>query len=548
MTQVDKTKHYLGNPNLKAEHVSIQFTKEQLEEYTKCAEDPIYFIENYVHIINVDEGLVKFEMWPFQKKMVKLVNKNRFTICKLSRQCGKSTTLVSYLLWVILFQKLQSVAILANKASAARGILARLQFAYERIPKWMQQGVKEWNKGSIILENGSKIIAASTASSSARGDTYNIILLDEFAFVPRNIADEFITSVYPTISSGKSTKVIMVSTPNGMNLFYKYWTDAQEKRNAYIPFEAHFSEVPGRDPKWEKLTRANLGDEKFEQEFGTDFLGATNTLINKTKLQELVWKPPTKKYKDGPVIYKMPEENHTYVLVADTAEGQGLDCSAFSVIDVTETPYRQVATYRSNDVSPLLYPDVIYNSAKMYNHAHVLIEVNSIGSQIASSLYNDLEYESIFATTTQGRGGQKISAGFKKKSKLGIKTTESLKKIGCANLKSMVEGNQLILEDFDTVSELTSFTRHKKTYAAEEGCNDDLAMGLVFFGWLSSQQYFKDLTNMDIRKKLYADQAKNLEEDMLPDIIFGDEDDESFVDSKGERWYGVDDDETSWIP
>lgn len=538
-------KHYLNNRNLKAAGVVVDFTAEQTKEYIKCSRDPFYFIENYVKIVSVDEGLVPFKLWPFQRDIVQTIHDNRYTIAKLPRQCGKSTTMVSYLLWTILFKKLQNVCIAADKGSTAKEILHRLQRSYEALPLWMQQGVIEWNKGSVVVENGSRIIAASTASNSIRGHTYNIIMLDEFAFVPRNIAEDFIKSVFPTITSGKKTKVMIVSTPNGMNLFCKYWKDAQEKRNLYVPVEAHWSDRPDRDAEWERETRMQMGDEEFNQEFGCDFLGSASTLISTAKLKELTWIDPIRQFENGFKVYEEPKDNHSYVLVSDVSEGQGLDCSAFSVVDVSETPYAQVATYRSANVSPMLYPNIIYNAAKYYHDAHVLIEVNNIGMQVANDLYDDLEYEYIFATTVKGRGGQQISAGFSNNSKLGIKTSESLKKVGCANLKSMIEGDRLIINDFDTYSELTSFARSKKSYEAEAGCNDDLVMGLVMFGWLSTQQYFKDITDIDIRKKLYSEKMRQLEEEMLPDIFINNGSDgaESFVDSSGDRWFTIDDDD-----
>lgn len=537
---------YLGNPKLKAENVRVNFTQEQVEEYLKCQADPVYFIENYVKIVHVDRGLVPFEMFEFQKRIVKHINENRFSIAKLSRQCGKTTTIGSYLLWVVLFQKQKSIAILANKGKTAMGILGKIQKSYENLPLWLQQGVREWNKGSLILENGSKIIADSTGGSAGRSESHNIVMLDEFAFVPRSIAEEFITSVYPVITSGNTTKIIMVSTPNGMNLFYKYWTDAVNKKNTYAPITAHWSEYPGRDEKWEQITRANMGDDKFEQEFGGDFMGSSNTLIAATKLNELAWSDPIKKYRtDGGhvLVYDMPKEEGVYVMSVDTSHGQGIDYSAFSVIDVSQMPYKVVATFRSSEISPLHYPDVIFNTAKLYNNAHLLVETNDIGQQIINTLYNDLEYEYIFTTTTQGRGGQKISAGFNKSSKLGVKTTESLKKIGCANLKTIMETDNLIIHDYHTIEEFSTFVRNnKKSYEAEGGNHDDLVMTLVLFAWLAKQDYFKEITDIDIRKKLYSEKIRQINEEMvLMPVMSNNKSTDEFVCNSGDRWVVADD-------
>ena len=534
-------KNYKGNPNLKAGNVDFVFTKEQIEERIKCMNDPIYFIQKYMKIVHVDRGLVPFDLYAFQKELLKSYIDNRFTIAKLPRQVGKSTVTIAYILWTVLFGPMQNIAILANKASTSRDILAKLQLAYEHIPLWMQQGIISWNKGSIELENGSKVIAAATASSAARGSTYNVIFLDEFAFVPKNIAEEFITSVYPTVSSGKTTKVIMVSTPNGMNLFYKYWTDAVNGRNLYNPIEAHWSVVPGRDDKWAEDQIKQLGQEKFDQEFGCDFLGSSNTLISASKLATLTWKKPLKRI-NGLDIYEEPKEKHLYVISVDTSEGQGLDYSAFTVIDCTQSPYKIVAKYYSNEISPLVYPSIIYDVGTKYNTAYALVENNSIGVQTVNILHTDLEYENIFSTTNMGRGGQKLSSGFKKNSKLGVKTTHQIKSIGCSNLKSMIESNKLIIEDFDIISELTSFVAKQSTFSAEPGCHDDLVMSLVLFSWLTAQQPFKQLTDTDIRQKIFEDNVSSMKEELLPfGFINNGSNDNKIIESDGTVWEAVDD-------
>jgi Terminase large subunit, T4likevirus-type, N-terminal/Terminase RNaseH-like domain len=540
----DGIRNYKNNPNLKGVGVQFIFTKEQIEERIKCLQDPIYFVEKYMKIVHVDRGLVPFDLYSFQKDLMRSYINNRFTIAKLPRQVGKSTVTIGYILWTVLFGPMQNIAILANKASTARDILGKLQLAYEHIPLWMQQGIVSWNKGSIELENGSKVIANATASSAARGSTYNIIFLDEFAFVPKNIAEEFITSVYPTISSGKTTKVIMVSTPNGMNLFYKYWIDAVNKRNLYVPIEAHWSVVPGRDEEWAADQIKQLGQEKFDQEFGCDFIGSAGTLINSAKLGTLAWIPPIERIGDLH-IYERAKSDHVYVISVDTSEGQSLDYSAFTVIDCTQVPYKLVAKYYNNKIEPMLLPNVIFNVATSYNYAHVLIETNAIGGQVADVLHSDLEYENIFSTTNMGRGGQKLSSGFKKNSKLGVKTTNQIKTIGCSNLKGLVENDKLLIQDFDVISELTSFVSTNSTFAAEPGCHDDLAMTLVLFSWLTAQTLFKEITDTDARRRLYEEKVKNIEEHILP---FGFIDDgisstSSFVDAEGTLWSTVDGDE-----
>ena len=530
------SENYLGNPNLKNVGQNVEWTEETLQEYVKCKDDPEHFIRSYVKIIHVDQGLVPFEMYDYQKDMIHKFNDNRFVICKMPRQTGKSTTIISFLLHYILFNESVNVAILANKGAVARELLSRLQLAYEHLPKWLQQGVLVWNKGNIEVENGSKVIASATSSSAVRGSSFNIIFLDEFAHVPQNIAEQFFTSVYPTISSGESTKVLIVSTPLGLNMFYKMWVEAEEGRSEYVPIEVHWSEMPGRDGKWKEQTIKNTSEVQFTQEFECEFVGSTYTLIAPSKLRTMVFKNPIHE-SNNLTVYEHPVKNHTYALVADTAQGKGVDFSAFSVFDVSEMPYKQVAVYRDNQISPMLYPNVIYNVGNKYNSAHVLVEVNDIGSQVADTLHYDLEYENIMIITMRGRAGQQIGGGFAKNIQLGLRTSKQIKRIGCATLKDLIEQDQLIIPDFNTIKELTTFALQNNTYQAEEGAHDDIAMTLVIFGWLVQQRYFKEMTNMDIRKKMWEEQMETLEQDMLPFGIIDDgQEAESFKDDKGTVW------------
>jgi len=535
------SENYLGNPNLKNVGQKINWTEKNLAEYMKCKEDPEHFIRNFVKIIHVDRGLVPFEMYDYQKDMIHKFNDNRFVICKMPRQTGKSTTIISFLLHYILFNESVNVAILANKGAVARELLSRLQLAYEHLPKWLQQGAVVWNKGNIEVENGSKVIAAATSSSAVRGSSFNIIFLDEFAHVPQNIAEQFFTSVYPTISSGESTKVLIVSTPLGLNMFYKMWIEAEEKRSDYVPIEVHWADMPGRDQKWKEETIRNTSEIQFTQEFECEFVGSTYTLIAPSKLRTMVFKNPIHS-NNNLDVFQEPIKNHTYALVADSAQGKGVDYSAFIVFDVSEMPYRQVAKFRDNTISPMLYPNVIYNVGNKYNCAHVLIEVNDIGSQVADTLHHDLEYENIMIITMRGRAGQQIGGGFAKNIQLGIRTSKQIKRIGCATLKDIVEQDQLIIPDYETIRELTTFALTNNTYQAEEGAHDDLAMCLVIFSWLVQQRYFKELTNMDIRKKMWEEQMETLEQDMLPFGIIDDGiEQETFVDNDGQKWDVVED-------
>jgi hypothetical protein len=541
---------YRDNPLLKRAGVEHAYTQEEVDEYIMCAKDPVYFAMKYIKIVNVDLGLIPFRMWEFQKEMIRTYHENRFSITKCPRQVGKTTTSVAYLLWVTLFQDSQNIAVLANKGSLARDILAKYQLAYENLPMWLQQGVVTWNKGNVELENGSKIIAASTSSSAVRGGAFNIVFLDEFAFVPANIANEFFNSVYPVISSGKTTKIIIVSTPNGMNLFYKLWMDAIGKKNGYKTFQIHWSMVPGRDEKWKEETIENTSEEQFRQEFECEFLGSTNTLISGSKLAQLVYQEPIAKH-EMLHIYEYPikgdEErsaDHIYAITVDPAEGRNLDGSAFSVFDVSSIPYRQVAKYNSSSISPVLFPTVIYNTAKLFNDAYVLIEINNT-PQIADTLHQDLEYENVVKIETGNKKAQAMGTGFGRGIQLGLKMSPQVKRIGCSNLKTLIENDKLIINDFDTISELTTFVSNHNSFKAEEGANDDIVMTLVMFAWMTTNQYFKEIVNHDLRKQMQLEMLNQSDEEMPSFGIFDDGTDKNYIVEGGDVWLKKEEDSNS---
>ncbi len=530
---------YKGNPQLKSALVQQEYTEDQVKEFIRCQKDPIHFIEQYVKIISLDEGLIPFKLYPFQKDIVGTFHNNRFTICKLPRQSGKSTTIIGYLIHFAIFNEQTNVAILANKASTSRDLLARFQLAYENLPSWLQMGVLNWNKGSLELENGSRIIAASTSASAIRGMTFNIIFLDEFAFVPTHIAEQFFASVYPTITSGKSSKVMIVSTPHGMNMYYRMWMDAVNKVSDFTPIEVHWSEVPGRDDKWKEQTIKNTSERQFQQEFECSFLGSVDTLISVLKLQTMPYWDPIEK-SGGLDVYVQPEKDHEYCISVDVSRGSSNDYSAFVVIDITDMPYKMVAKYRNNEIKPLVFPEIIYQVAKNYHNAHLLVEINDIGGQVADALHHDMGYENIIMTQMRGRLGQVVGGGFGDGTvDLGVRTTKSLKRIGCSNLKQLLEGDKLEVNDFDVIVELSTFVQKAQSFEAEEGATDDLVMCLVFFAWLTDQQYFKDLTDEDIRRRLYETQKESIDNDMSPFgfIETGVKDvDIPFVDADGDYW------------
>ena len=509
------SKVYNANANLKAAGVNIPFTEEQVTEYMKCAQDPIYFIETYCKIISLDHGLIPFKLYECQKEKVKVIHENRKVILMEGRQQGKTTTSAAYILWYTLFQESKQVAILANKATAAREVLYRYQLMYENLPLWLQQGVTTWNKGDIELENNSKVFTAATTSSGIRGKSVNMLYVDETAIIPNNVAEDFFTSVYPTISAGETTKILLSSTPLGYNHFWKFWNDAENGRNDFVPLFIPYTRIPGRDEKWAEEQRRQLGELKYNQEVLCTFLGSALTLVRADVIGRL--SPAMRIYtKDGLDVYDKPIKGHNYCLVADTAKGVGGDYSTFSVIDITEAPYKQVAKYRDNNISPMLFPSVIYKVATEYNQAYVLLEVNS-SEQVASILYSEMEYENLLFVN-RNTDGQVVSGGFGGgKTQLGVNTDKKVKRIGCMNFKALVEENRLLVQDIDTIQEISTFIENNKgSYEADEGYHDDLVMTLVLFGWLTTNPYFKDLNDVNIRKEMYANRIKAIEDELTP--------------------------------
>ena len=541
MNLPNRIKNYLGNPRLKRVNMPMQLTEDQVREFVRCAQDPLYFIENYVKIITLDKGFVQISLYPFQRQAITDINDNRRVIVKAGRQVGKTTMVVGYILWYILFNEDKFVAILANKAPTAREILNRIKIAYESLPLWLQQGVRVWNKGDIELENNCRVLASSTASSAIRGYSISLLYLDEFAFVPSNIADEFFTSVYPTISSGTQSKILISSTPNGMNHYYSMWTEAVEGQNGFKHIEANWRQVPGRDQAWADDQRRILGEEKFLQEMECEFMGSAGTLLSAAALKSLAFVKPLHTSDNGIKIYEQPKKEHSYVIVADTSRGKGLDYSACLVIDCS-LPYKVVATYKDNNISPLIYPSIIKKIGDYYNQAYALVEINDNGQQVVDTLFEDYEYENILSTV-ELKNKIALTWGYGTKSNRGIRTTKSVKRLGCSILKSLIEQEKLIIQDFDTIAELSTFIARGSSFEAEEGSHDDLVMCLVLFSWITNQSFFADLTNTNLKERLYEDQMRQIEEDSLPMPLAGhievDSRDYDFV-SGGSVWKVVD--------
>jgi hypothetical protein len=514
---------YLGNPRVRGADTAHPWTKEELVEYARCAKDPVYFAKKYCKIIHVDQGLVPFELYDYQEKMFEHFNSNRFSIVLACRQSGKSISTVAYLLWYILFKGEQVVGILANKGATAREMLGRITLMLENVPFFLQPGCKALNKGSIEFSNNSRIIAAATSSSSVRGMSMNLVYLDEFAFVERDV--EFYTSTYPVISSGTSTKIIITSTRNGVNnMFNKIYEGAVQGTNEFKSFRVDWWDVPGRDEAWKQMTIANTSELQFKQEFGNEVIGAGNTLINAETLISMQSIDPIAIKESGSLnMYKEPILGHNYIMAVDVARGRGMDYSTFNIIDVSSSPMEQVCAYRDNMISPLLLPDVIYKYANHYNEAYVIVESNDQGAVVCNGLYYDLEYEFVHVESLV------------KANSIGVTMNKKIKRIGCSNIKDIIEQGKLKINDNETIIEASSFVSKGSSYEADKNGHDDLMMNLVMFGWFSTTPFFQEATDIDMKAMLYHEKTKQIEDDLIPVGIFSEQEE---IDNPWVIWKG----------
>jgi len=520
-----KNEGYLGNNLIKRAGVETKYTKDQIEEYQRCSQDPTHFIEKYTQIISLDEGLVPFKLRGYQEKLINHFNDNRFSVVLAARQSGKSITSCAYLLWYLLFTPEVTVAILANKGAIAREMVARIVTMLETVPFFLQPGVKILNKGNIEFGNDSKLVAAATSSSSIRGMSINMLYLDEFAFVED--AETFYTATYPVVTSGKDSKVIITSTANGVgNMFHKIYESAVHGNSEYNSFLINWFDVPGRDEEWKKQTIANTSDAQFEQEYGNSFLGTGNTLINADTLLGMRAIDPDWK-KEGVSVYQRPIAGHTYITTVDVSQGRGIDYSTFSIFDVTSKPFKQVCTFRDNMISPMLFPDLINKYCRPYNESLVIIENNAEGSMVATQLHYDIEYPNVFVQ------------GMTKATDIGITMSRKIKRVGCSTLKELMEENRMTVCDRPTITEMMTFVNKGNSFEADRGYHDDMVMNCVLFSWFVTTDYFTNLTDTAVKDLLYAEQQKMIEDDMLPAGIFGlqEEEEGSFVDKDGDRWF-----------
>lgn len=508
MAKIIKPQFYNNNPNLKAAGVKTEFTSFQLDEYIKCSKDPIYFLENYAKIVSLDDGIINFVPFEYQKRFIRAIHENRLVCGRMARQLGKSTICAGYIAWFILFNSDQKAAILANKLTIAQEIFSRVKFIIEHVPIWLQKGIIKWAETRIKFDNGSSCFCAATSPSAVRGDSISLILLDEFAHMNPKLADSFIASVFPTISSSKKAKMMIVSTPNGLNHYYKIWDGAVKGTNDFVPVDGKWYENPNRDEAWAAAELKALGPVRFAQEVTCEFSSSSFTLISGAKLQTIVTKEPIFTH-DNMHAYYEPIKGHSYVCSVDTSRGQHLDYSAFVIIDITELPYKVACVFKDNQISPLSYPYLIFNVAKKYNDAHILVEINDIGGQVADALFYELEYENMYFTykdeVSEGQGYP------------GVRTTKRVKAIGCATLKDFIEMDQLEINSEEIFKELSVFVQQKTSYgAADTHINDDLTACLFLFAYLTKQAIFKDLTNVNIREIISQKTEQYISDNMVP--------------------------------
>ena len=504
MSLTTQNNNYLGNPNVKRDGVNEEWNAETIREYQKCMTDPAYFCTKYVKVIHLDRGLVPFDLYPYQRNMFEHFEENRFSIVLACRQSGKSISSVGYLLWYALFHPEKTIAVLANKGATAREMLQRVTLMLENLPFFLQPGCKALNKGSIEFSNNSRIIAAATSGSSIRGMSVNLLFLDEFAFVEN--ATEFYTSTYPVVSSGKNTKIIITSTANGIgNIYHKIWEGAVQGTNEFKPFRVDWWDVPGRDEEWKRQTISNTSQLQFDQEFGNTFFGNSDTLIDAETLMSLRAQNPVERLQGGDLLlYNKPEPDHQYIMVVDVAKGRGQDYSTFNVIDISTAPFKQVATYRNNKISPVLYPDIIYKIANVYNEAWVVVEANDQGAVVCNGLYYDLEYENLHMSNAT------------KSNALGIEMNRKVKRLGCSSIKDIIESGKLEIIDENTILEISTFVSKGSSYEASPGCHDDLMMNLVMFGYFVSTQFFSDMTDIDLKQMMFQDKMEQIDNDIVP--------------------------------
>lgn len=515
--KANKRSRYLGIPNLKRAYVQTKWTDEMVNEWVRCRDDIVYFAEKYCAITHIDYGTIKVQLRDYQRDMLKIMHRDRMVACNLSRQLGKTTVVAIFLAHFVCFNEDKAVGCLAHVKPMAMEVLERTKQAIELLPDFLQPGIVEWNKGSIELDNGCSIGAYASSPDAVRGNSFALIYIDECAFIP-NFLDAWL-AIQPVISSGRRSKIIITTTPNGLNHFYDIWNAALAGKSKFTPYNATWTSVKERlytdgddgvfddGYSWASSTIHSSSKEAFAQEHQTQFMGTNGSLISGWKLAKMEWMDCDPQ--DGGLFYqyKKPVEGHKYIAILDPAEGRGQDYHALHIIDITGFPFEQVAVFHSNKTSHLILPDVLMRYLMMYNEAWIYIELNSTGHSVAKSLFSELEYENMICDSY---------------SDLGMKQTKRSKAIGCSTLKDLIEKDKLIINNKDTIAEFRTFAENGVTWKAEEGFHDDLVMSLVCFAWLTTQMKFTEFCeNDDLRlaNEVFAREREALYDDYMCPVI-----------------------------
>ena len=516
MNSENENQFYLGNELIKRASAKTEYTNEQIEEYVKCSLDIFYFIETYCKIPTVDHGVSNITLYPYQRKMIQQMADERYSFFSTPRQVSKTASACLFILWFTIFRSDKDFFIVANKRDTAAESIYRITVTLENLPFWLQPGVTSLNKGSITFANGSRILSAATTSGTLRGKSGNVYI-DEACDIDH--FDDFLSGTLPVLSSGKTTKIIITTTPSRQGTkLYELYRSAKNGVGEFKLFEVAWNEAPGRDEAWKEKTIETIGLRKFNIEFMAQWLSSSGSLIDSFYLEKIYSGITEGKIVNDIKIYDAPIKGHVYFISVDVSRGAGIDNSAFSVIDITEYPYKQVATYYNNLVSTMFFPSIIHNAALLYNEAFVLVETNDAGLEVANILYYDLEYENVLFTIIKGRSGQ-VLCGPMKQAKLGVKTSKATKSVGCNNLKTLIESNNLEIYDKDTFNELSAFIVSGTSYQADDDAHDDLVMTLVNFSWAANQHYFKSLIDADLRKHIFENTEAELEQSLVPFVV-----------------------------
>lgn len=473
---------YLGNKNLPTESAEFEWSPKMINDLKRSRKNILYFAEHFFYIVNLDRGKDKISLYNYQKRILRALRDNRFNIVLSSRQSGKTTLMTIYALWMCCFYEDQRILIVANKELTAINIFKRVRMAYEMLPNWLKPGVKEYGKTSMTLANGSSIGISTTSSDAGRGDSCNVLILDELAFIDNHLVENFWKSVYPIISSSKKSKIFIASTPNGTeNLFYNLYSNAIKGDNNWHPERVDWHEVPGRDDQWKHDTIRSLGSkDAFDQEFGNKFIQTGESVVD----EELEKKfnidicEPKYVYEEGSYrIWSEPVPGNLYVAGVDISEGVGEAASVVQVLDITDlTDITQVAVYHNNSISPYNFTSKLLEILKHWGSPPALIERNNCGAQVVDMLKNQFVYENIVNYAPHIKN--------KTYDRVGVIAHTNTKYKGVTNMRYWInELKAVTIQDKETVFEIKNFVRYPNgTWSARKGENnhDDRVMSLIW--------------------------------------------------------------------